>query len=187
MLSSESMSGNGEAFRFLANGFLYPEDGDFIDAGWRVLSGLSHDLSLPFDLQMDPPDLIELQAEYIRLFISTPTRQLAPPYASCYLSRSRLLNQEAAQEALNYYREVGVEPKSSTEPPDHIATELAFVAHLIDHGHVTLLSRFLEGHLLKWYPRFFSLLLQLEPPLWYRQLGKVTGALLEKIHQKGGH
>ena len=180
------MSGNGEAFKFLANGFLYPEDVEFLESGWNVLQGLSQDLGVLFQVPDGPSNLHELQSEYVRLFVSSSTGELAPPYASCYLSRSRLLHQEPAREALDYYREVGIEPESSIEPPDHLATELAFVAHLLELGHHSLLMRFAEHHLLKWFPLFLTRLLGLRPLPWYRHLGLITGAMLEKINEKGG-
>ncbi len=180
------MSGNGDAFRFLAHGFQYPEEQEFIEIGWEVLKGLSHDLDLPIGQFDTSTELPVLQTEYVRLFINSPTGVVAPPYASHYISRSQLLFQEGADEALCFYREVGMEPESGIEPPDHIATELAFVSYLLDSGNSEHLLRFVSQHLMVWYPKFLDRLLSARPAEWYCQLGRVTGVMLKKIMQEGG-
>ncbi len=183
-VNSVPMSELGDAFRFLARGFQYPTELKFIQIGWEVIEKLSKDLSITVPTNTPPQNLKELQTEYVRLFISSPLGVAAPPYASYYMNKTGLLLQEGAQEALRFYREIGVEPENSSEPPDHISLELAFVGMLLDQNRVHLLNTFIKQHMMIWYPNFLKDLLKATPSYWYQQLGLLTQALLEKITRK---
>ncbi|MBO9394286.1 molecular chaperone TorD family protein [Caldilinea sp.] len=109
-----------------------------------------------------------LQVEMTRL-LEGPGRPLAPPYASYYLNDGQLMGQ-AAHEALAIYRRWGVAPAGSlvTIPPDHLALELGFLAHLAMvmaeatstegtpfQAAAKASDRFLRRHLLAWWPHFY--------------------------------
>ncbi len=181
------MSDKGDVLKFLAHGFRYPEEQHFIEKGWEVLKRLSSELKIPM-VEFDPSVGLQfLQTEYVRLFINSPQGIAAPPYASYYISKGRLLFQEGADEALGFYREAGLEPVLRGEPPDHIATELAFAGHLLDSGNQPLLLRFISQHLMVWFPDFLERLLTASPAGWYSQLGRVTESIVKKIMEEGGN
>lgn len=97
-----------------------------------------------------------------------PGRPLAPPYASFYLNGGQLMGQ-AAHEALAIYRRWGVTPVGNlcSIPPDHLALELGFLAHLATvmaestsvaaapfQAAAKASERFLRRNLLPWWPSF---------------------------------
>ncbi|UKL13166.1 TorD/DmsD family molecular chaperone [Dissulfurimicrobium hydrothermale] len=132
-------------------------------------------------------NLLELQAEYTRLFINAPRKTPAPPYASVYLSNNRRLMQEGYDDTIRFYLEAGVEPLDGPEPADHIFYELEFVGLLIDSGQAELLCRFLKGHLLKWYPEFFGCILQADPNPYYETIARITMSSLTSLEKEFCH
>ncbi len=123
----------------------------------------------------------ELEPEYVRLFINAPDGVPAAPYASVQLTG--LMAQEPAQQALEFYRRAGLVPQSS-DPPDHLSTELAFVAHLLQQGELTLLKEFLEQHLLRWFPHFRRSLEKAGPHPFYQFLTDLTERALSNLKEE---
>lgn len=132
-------------------------------------------------------NLLELQAEYTRLFINAPRKVPAPPYASVYLSNNKRLMQEGYDEAIRFYLEAGIEPVKGPEPADHIFYELEFIAMLIDAGQHTLLCRFLKEHILKWYPQFLEHILRADPHPYYEAIAKNTMSNLINLEKELCH
>ncbi|MEZ0328456.1 MAG: molecular chaperone TorD family protein [Dissulfuribacterales bacterium] len=132
-------------------------------------------------------NLSELQAEYTRLFINAPHGVPAPPYASVYLSDNRRLMQEGYDEAIRFYLEAGIEPIKGPEPADHIFYELEFIAMLLDIGQSVLLCRFLNDHILKWYPQFLEHILRAGPDPYYEAIAKITMSSLINLEKELCH
>ena len=177
------MSPGIHPFHFFANAFQYPDSSSLIEKGTQLLGSLSRDFGVPFH-SMPHPALGELQVEYMRLFVNSPAGVAAPPYASYYRHDARLLFQEGMVEAEGFYREAALAPPEGPEPPDHISTELAFVGTLLDSGRDDILARFLESHVLRWYPAFHECLAAARPASWYMLLADVTGASLKRLHEE---
>ena len=111
----------------------------------------------------------ELSVEFARLFLG-PIRPVAIPYASYYLSESRLLNTEETLEVRRKYLESGMAIKELFRvPDDHIGIELEFLCYLTSEifcaheagggqGRVSALEtardEFVHGHFLRWVPAF---------------------------------
>ena len=108
-----------------------------------------------------------LNIEMTRL-LEGPGRPLAPPYASFYLNDGQLMGQ-AAHEAQAIYRRWQVTPAGSLRsiPPDHLALELGFLAHLATvmaeatsietapfRAAAKASDRFLRRNLLPWWSHF---------------------------------
>ena len=168
-------------FHFLSHCFAYPEEKTFLDNGEALLL-LAGDLGIdgPGAGTEIAPELVDLQAEYVRLFINGPGGVAAPPYASIYVNHSGLLRQQGYDEAMEMYRRAGLEPARTNESPDHIGHELAFLALLLDQDNLPLVASFLKTHLCKWYPRFHERLLAAEPDLFYTYLTQVTDLCLKQ-------
>jgi TorA maturation chaperone TorD len=167
-------------FHFLSGCFSYPDEEGFLD-NTIPLELLTADLGMEVAAgPQSPPSLVDLQAEYVRLFINGPGGVAAPPYASVYVNHSGLLRQQGYDEALALYRRAGLEPEQSTESPDHLAHELAFLSILLDRDDLVLAASFLQDHLCKWYPRFHERLLAAEPIFFYRFLAQVTDLCLKQ-------
>ena len=110
----------------------------------------------------------ELSVEFARLFLG-PIKQVSVPFASYYLSESRLLNTEETLEVRRKYLESGMAIKELfSVPDDHIGIELEFLCYLTseiicarevgDQKRVRALEvardEFIHGHFLRWAPVF---------------------------------
>ena len=113
---------------------------------------------------------IELAAEFARLIVG-PAETPAVPYASFYLSPSRLVMTEETLAVRRQYFDAGVARGSDVRiPDDHIGLELDFLyflerevalaAAVGDHVAATAArarrANFIGGHLSQWVPRFLS-------------------------------
>ena len=113
---------------------------------------------------------IELAAEFARLIVG-PAETPAVPYASFYLSPSRLVMTEETLAVRRQYFDAGVARGSDVRiPDDHIGLELDFLyflerevalaAAVGDHVAATAArarrANFIGGHLSQWVPRFVS-------------------------------
>lgn len=168
------------AYRFLNKVFYQLPDESFIDT--LVAEDLFSEWPLPeneqtqiglalmksFTDKWSNDQLADLRRDYSRLF-SGPDRLLAPPWESVYLSREHLLFEEETMAVRRFYNRFDVQaPNLNKEPDDHVALELAFMAHLctlglsaIDEGNIKTLETnlqaqrdFLSEHLLRWGPLF---------------------------------
>lgn len=117
----------------------------------------------------------ELAVEFARLFIG-PDRPVAVPYASFYLSETRIVMTEEVTIAIRkLYLEAGLSMQNLYSiPDDHIAAELEFLAWSADQTikcyeegdkpgasrHHERLNTFLCEHLALWVPEFCKLIIQ---------------------------
>lgn len=115
-----------------------------------------------------PACLAKMTFDYTRLFTGLE-KTLAPPYASIYLGRERIVFDAETLEVRGWYRRYGLKSRHRhNEPDDHIGLELSFLAHLCRLGaeadefsrRESLLKdmhRFLSQHVMTWVPDFFAL------------------------------
>jgi TorA maturation chaperone TorD len=164
-------------YRFLAEGFSPPDSdrlaylrgmvpaveaacAEIVEAGQASgLPKLQH-LTEALDLAV-AASVGDIQAEYTRLFVAgrptTPCRLLES------VQRERALVGESAEDAASTYFRFGLE--AQTREPDHLATELEFLAYLTgtpvgsekDRARANgARQRFLQQHLLAWGPRLVT-------------------------------
>jgi TorA maturation chaperone TorD/Pyruvate/2-oxoacid:ferredoxin oxidoreductase delta subunit len=132
----------------------------------------------------------ELAAAYQRLFVG-PARPRVYPYESCYRDpQARLAGPWAAQLSTWYARE-GLAPIHLQ--PDHIAVELAFMAHLAGQEakartsgdqatamqYLEQQAAFLQQHLLVWAPEFCRRLQGESDHPFYTGLSRLLSGWLE--------
>ena len=174
-----------QPFFFLAQAFLYPEKADLGPTA-RALMSLAADCSLNVSDQTSLFDLPleEMQAEYVRLFINAFEGGVAHPYASIYIQNMGILRQQGYDEAFSFYREAGLDPIENGESADHISHELTFVGMLLDSGADDILLRFLNNHLLRWYPLFLQRLQDARPSSFYSVLAQVTDLCLKQLKKE---
>lgn len=135
----------------------------------------------------------DLATEYARLFIG-PQNPLAVPYASFYLSESRLLITDETIDVRKRYLEAGMAVKELYSiPDDHIGIELEFVYSLTkkiiefyEHGLREEASRlfeiredFLREHMTKWIPLFTDKVLESSQEDFYRGAAVILGELIK--------
>lgn len=134
--------------------------------------------------------LQELSLEYCRLFVG-PGPLACPPYGSVYRDGGVVMGPSTLA-TISFYEEQSLSV-SLKEPPDHIAVELEFMAHLcgeaaqaVDaHEHrnwLMLQKAFLQGHLLAWAPEFARRLVANTSCPLYRALAMLLLAWLPLDH-----
>lgn len=170
-----------------------PFGGDHPEAqkGLELLQRWSSQSSQAFTDQ----DFDGLRADYTRLFIG-PGKVLAPPWESVYYSEERLIFQEQTLKVRAWYRRFGVESeKLHSEPDDHIALELAFLAHLAGlglqalqneeerefNGNLEAQHQFLKEHPLKWAPLWCEMVEEHAQTDFYKGLARLTVGALKAL------
>jgi TorA maturation chaperone TorD len=134
-------------------------------------------------------ELDDILWEYTRLFIG-PYKLPCPPWESVYTSPKRLMMQDAAAEVKEMYQKAGLTMGSGEIMPDHIGTELNFLAVLFGkmseeaenkEHYIEMIKRFQKDHLLKWVPRFTHDMEEAAKSPFYKTLARTTRTLLETI------
>ncbi len=137
--------------------------------------------------------ILDLAGTYARLFLGVGGRNAAPPYASAYCDeKGRLFQQPtAAMAALLRRLDIAV-AEGVSEPPDHIAIELAVLAEICARadaarraGETETAERFeceaaafANDYLLVWIPDFCSDCLRLDQSGFY---ASAAAALLRYV------
>jgi len=136
----------------------------------------------------------EYEAAYIALFeVGTPE----PPVpliesAHCH----RVAPQEIVLECVNFYDVLGLRPAGSSFPPDHLVTQLEFLAAVrylrendTNPGKAEALRLlqydFIERHLLNWLPLAQEKLEEVNPPRFPSLLRLLTAYLKEESRMVG--
>ncbi|ASF99654.1 molecular chaperone TorD [Vibrio anguillarum] len=108
---------------------------------------------------------LELAADFCDLFLKS-NKESALPYASIYIGKSGLLNDEPARAMSDLMAAHHIAVNDTlNEPADHIAIELDFLGNLIIRSNeleqethleqaFTQQCDFIEQHLLSWIPQF---------------------------------
>jgi DMSO reductase family type II enzyme chaperone len=137
-----------------------------------------------------------LEIEYNRLFVG-PGRPQAPPYESFYRDKWGLVMGASAREVERRYAEAGLGmAPDHRELPDHVATELGFMAYLAikeaeaDEGERRIwLERersFLRDHLGRWLPPFCRRVEEASRHPFYTALAELTETFVSlEVHWSG--
>lgn len=91
--------------------------------------------------------------EFHRLFVS-PSGALLLPWESTWTEIPPRLAGSSHADALRFYARAGFEPKKTSDPADHIATELTFVGVLAQRHQTEELGEFWRTHVMPWMPAF---------------------------------
>lgn len=143
----------------------------------------------------DDAQLEQLAVTFNRVFFGMGPRaaQKAFPYESVYTSDKALMMQDAYSAVLHVYREAGFAKNPEfTEPEDHLAVELSFMAalceravdalHAGDEAGAEVVLReqatFLQEHLLNWITPFAADVRKAAEGGFYERLATFTEAFL---------
>jgi TorA maturation chaperone TorD len=120
-----------------------------------------------------------MKTEYARLFIIAGGVR---PYESVYRGNEPLLMGEPWLEVKAFYRENGlVLEKPGLHPEDHAATELAFMAHLIECGDkVKEQKSFFEKHVYQWLRQVFCDLQCNEKACFFKEVAACGLSFIEQ-------
>ncbi len=164
-------------------------DGDPESPGRRALRAFAE------SVRNDPIESVatDLATEYVAMFFVSWKRTLSP-FESVYRSSNHAMMQDASVEMQQLYASAGIQlSESFTEPPDHIAAEFAYMAHLcrgcLDAARSGKLdvaahslgeqALFLEKHLAPWAPEFCKDMARLTRSEFYRGIALLTEEFLE--------
>ncbi len=143
-----------EIYKFLAQAIRYPEkdwyNADFLSVYSTLLEGLGWPEKDQLPTDVSEQFLEDVQVEYTRLFINAVPHVVAPPYGSIFIDGG--LNGVTADRTREYYREHGFDI-TSNEFPDHIVTELDFMA-LLEEGQAGSSEEFLARLFRPWFDKF---------------------------------
>jgi len=132
--------------------------------------------------------LCTLEIEYNRLFVG-PGRPQAPPYESVYRDSRGLVMGPTARDVERRYAEAGLAlAPDHHDLPDHVATELGFMAYLAmreteAQGEEALAwlntqREFLQDHLTVWLPRFCQRVREVSRHPFYAALAGLTSTFV---------
>jgi DMSO reductase family type II enzyme chaperone len=130
------------------------------------------------------------EAGYIALFEVGVPEPPVPLLESAHSSRA--VPQEIVLDCVNFYDVLGLRPSGSAFPPDHLVTQLEFLAAVRylreqqSHSHgaepLRCLERdFIERHLLNWLPTVQQKIDQVNPPLFPMLLRLLVAHLKAEI------
>ena len=130
---------------------------------------------------VDGIDLDELRVEYTRLLVG-PGEEQVPPYESVFRDvesgqeRGQVLG-ASTRDVLEWYESHGLTPEDG-DMPDHIATELEFLAYLAESGEREATDEFLAAHPHEWVGQFLDAVSTETTHPYYESLVEVTRAVL---------
>ncbi len=151
--------------------------------------GILYDPLLELKNRFEATALSEIRLDHARLFLG-PFELAAPPFGSVYLDKERNLMGESTQDAVEIYREAGLDMADSFKnPPDHIVAELEFLAYLCSARAMAdpetaekldeLKHRFLTRHLNAWIEPFTRKVEQKARTGFYQLLAELTRKAVE--------
>jgi TorA maturation chaperone TorD len=145
-----------------------------------ALEKIPPDGNIRQEIISDKTRLVDLQNEYVRLFINSLPEVPCVPYGSFYLEGVIMGPSTIGLKQL--YQAYGFE---TSEPADHVAVELeflAFLSHMMgkaaDDGALQTDYEFVLDHLKAWTPEFFKRVQQNDKSGFYRKISEYTGRLV---------
>jgi DMSO reductase family type II enzyme chaperone len=158
----------------------------------QIVADLLRTLEIPGDEEQVEQALRELEIEYNRLFVG-PGHPQNPPYESVFrhprgFTRSGVI-EAVVQDVVRHYAQAGLGLASNYHDlPDHVATELGFMAYLAmqeaeadDNEKAVWVEReraFLREHLGAWLPRFCRQVWETSRHPFYVTLAQLTSAFV---------
>jgi TorA maturation chaperone TorD len=136
---------------------------------------------------------LELRVDYAGMFLGV-WQVPAHPSESAYTNKEHLIMQLPRDKVMGIYRSMGVDKVSEfTEPEDHVALELQFMAFLCEkigkalregkHSQakefLEVQRRFLDDHLGKWVSMLVADILKAGRREFYKAVAKITEGYIE--------
>ncbi|SDL82718.1 TorD/DmsD family molecular chaperone [Aliiruegeria lutimaris] len=134
---------------------------------------------------------LDLAVAFARLFLGADRHAQVPVYESVYTSENGRICQEATSEIAALLQDHGLNADGWSEPADHIAVELEFLALLADRANTTgdphaeqgqhaLLTR----HLFLWGPKFCDLCIERDTSGFYAAAARVLKSALGREQRR---
>jgi TorA maturation chaperone TorD len=120
----------------------------------------------------------DLAADFAAIYLTHALR--ASPHESVWRDEDHLMLQEPTFAVRAFYRRHGVQAADWRQrADDHLATELEFIALLLERGELREAARFLKTHLMTWLPAFAARVSQRAATPFYAALAGLTLAACE--------
>jgi len=146
-----------------------------MDAALQALSGAPGDHGQELIPASSEDDLA---VDFAAIYLTHALR--ASPHESVWRDEDHLMLQEPTFAVRAFYRRHGVQVADWRQrPDDHLATELEFIALLLERGELKEAARFLRAHLLVWLPSFAARVSQRAATPFYAALAGLTLAACE--------
>jgi TorA maturation chaperone TorD len=151
-----------------------------IDEGWRALAADEGD---------EEAMLRELAADYAATYLTF--RHRVPVTESVCLDEDHLQRQQPMMQVREWYRRFGVAaPDWRKMADDHIAPQIAFIAHLLagaeageGAGSLADVAAFMDGHILRWVDEFAAAAGSRCDTPFYAGLGMFTACWLKNLRR----
>jgi len=120
----------------------------------------------------------DLAADFAAIYLTHALR--ASPHESVWRDEDHLMLQDPTFAVRAFYARHGVQAADWRQrPDDHLATELEFIALLLERGEPREAARFLKTHLMTWLPQFAARVSQRAATPFYAALAGLTLAACE--------
>lgn len=143
-----------------------------------------NDGDIPFAASLQEVTADALGAEHARLFVG-PAGPPCPPYESVYRDGSdgdhgQVLG-PSTRAVVKWYESygLGLDP-DWPDLPDHVATELEFLAHLTATGERDAREQFLDEHPRQWLPAFLDDVREETSEPFYERLADATATVTKQ-------
>ncbi len=174
--NKKKIEATAEALSLASNLLSYPEKEHLSD--YNALVSIVNEVMNDDFQHSENLHLSDLEAEYIRLFVTDIGGVKAPPYASFYLEK-RLMGR-SSEKFLNFIKHCGYEIDENIikGPPDHVSLEIGFLSRLLEENNFECVCVMIEKHLL-WFDEFREKVKENSNFDFYRKLVELVSTLIK--------
>jgi TorA maturation chaperone TorD len=137
-----------------------------------------------------------IESDYMHLFVG-PSKVLAPPWESFYLSKDHILFQKQTLQVRNWYRRYGLQVENLyNEPDDHLGIEFSFLGHMASltleaskagdqdsfDNHWKAQSVFVRTHLSRWVYLWYANVEKYASTAFYAGLGRLACGVIAELN-----
>lgn len=125
----------------------------------------------------------DLDADFAGIYLTHALR--ASPCESVWLDDEKLMMQGPSFAVRDCYRRHGLSAANWRHiADDHLANELAFIAHLLARNQGDEACRFIEEHLMQWLPHFAGRVSERASTRFYAALAELTLQVVDTLHRQ---
>ncbi len=191
---AEQSANISNIYSILAQGMDYPDfrrlNGEYFTQLISILEDLGGETEAETVRQLinssNSNNLIEeLQVEYTRLFITHYPHTVAPPFGSVYMDHA--LQSKFTEKTASFYKIKNFSLVDSSIPPDHLVTELEFLALLTSTQDRDGEIQFLNDLFRPWFKRFQQQITSVPCHPYYRIMIQLIDFFTQEDEDYGIH
>lgn len=179
-------------YRFFAQGMRYPDrhwmTKHYFDTLFIILSELvdeteTVEIQTILSSQSLPQLVEELRVEYTQLFINHYPHVIAPPFASIYMDQ--MFQSFFTEKTDKFYQQKQFTVSKTSVPPDHLVTELEFLAKLAEDGDFYGEEEFLCQLFRPWFHQFQDRISNTSCHCYYRVMVRLIDFFTKEDEENG--